>query len=135
MKKVKLTMIAIVIIAVIVAMVILPGCKATTAETTAAATTAAATTAAETTAAATTAAATEAAVTTVDPETALFAYVLHVAIPFTESIRRGAMNAAKDYGVKNMEVVAPSKMDTMEQIGLFDAEVQKGVVRFGCSFC
>lgn len=122
MRKVKLTMIALVIIAVMVAMAVLPGCKTEAAETTAAATTAAAET---------TAAATEAAVTTLDPETAMFAYVLHVAIPFTESIRRGAMNAAKDYGVKNMEVVAPSKMDTMEQIGLFDAMVQKGVAGLG----
>ena len=40
------------------------------------------------------------------------------------------MNAAKDYDAK-IDVVSPSKMDTMEQIALFDAEVAKGAVGIG----
>ncbi len=66
----------------------------------------------------------------VEEEQPLFAYVIHVPIPFTDSIRRGALNAAKDYDAK-IDVVSPSKMDTMEQIALFDAEVAKGAVGIG----
>jgi|GEM_PF-1048595 len=127
MKKVKWLTIGIVICVMVLGFA-LSGCAAPAEETAAATTAAPETTAAETAAATTAAEETAAAVETVDPATAQFAFVLHVAIPFTESIRRGALNAGTDYGITNMEVVAPSAMDTAEQIGLFTAEVAKGCV-------
>ncbi len=66
----------------------------------------------------------------VEKEELLFAYVIHVPIPFTESIKRGAENASFDYGA-NTQVVTPSKMDTMEQIALYEAMVAKGAVGIG----
>ena len=127
MKKVKL-FIAIVLTLALVATIAI-GCKTTATETTAAAaeTTASA---AETTAAAaeTTAAAAEttAAVKTMKASDVHLGYVIHVPVPFTDAIKRGAEAAAKDYGV-SIEVVAPSKYDLMEQVSLFEGLVIKGV--------
>ena len=117
MSKVKWIAILAIIVAIIVTMTVVPGCKKTTGETAAATTAAAETTvAAETTAAA----------TTMSPDQLKLAFVIHIAIPFTDAIRRGAEAAAKDYGV-SIDVVAPSKYDVMEQISLFEAELAKGV--------
>ncbi|MHB1376308.1 MAG: sugar ABC transporter substrate-binding protein [Candidatus Humimicrobiaceae bacterium] len=122
MKKVKL-FIALVLTLALVATIAI-GCKTTATATTAAATTAAA----ETTAAAATTAAAEttAAVKTMKASDVHLGYVIHVPIPFTDAIKRGAEAAAKDYGV-SIEVVAPSKYDLMEQVSLFEGLVTKGV--------
>jgi len=114
MFKVKWLSVLALIIAVILAITLIPGCrKVTPATTTAAETTAAETTTAET-------------VKTISPDQLKLAFVIHIAIPFTDAIRRGAEAAAKDYGV-SIDVVAPSKYDVMEQISLFEAEIAKGV--------
>ena len=116
MKKSKILVVCGIIAALIIALAVVPACKAepeviveTVIETQIV---------------------TETTIVEVEKEDPLFAYVIHVPIPFTDSIRRGAENAAKDYDAK-IEVVAPSKMDTMEQIALFEAMVAKGAVGIG----
>ena len=121
MKKVKLFIAIVLTLAMVATLAI--GCATTATETTAAAaeTTAAA---AETTAAA--AETTAAAGGTMKAEDIKLGYVIHVPIPFTDQIKRGAEAAAKDYGV-SIEVVAPSKYDLLEQVALFEGLVTKGV--------
>jgi ABC-type sugar transport system substrate-binding protein len=62
-----------------------------------------------------------------EKEEMFFAYVIHIPTPFTESIKRGAEAAALNYNA-SMEVVIPSKFDTLEQIALFEAMIAKGAV-------
>jgi len=55
-----------------------------------------------------------------------FGVILHVTSPYTDSIRRGAEAAGKDYGV-NVEVICPEKpYDTLTQIAMFDGFIAKG---------
>lgn len=125
MKKTVLWFLVVVLAVSMLSFFTLSGCKKTAATTTAAAETTAAetttTAAAETTAAETT----KASVTTVPSDT-LFAAVLHISSAFANTIKRGAENAAKDYGATNMQVLIPSKMEATEQIALFDSMVEKG---------
>ncbi|MEI7615544.1 MAG: substrate-binding domain-containing protein, partial [Actinomycetota bacterium] len=60
------------------------------------------------------------------PADTLFGVVLHISSAFANTIGRGAMAAAKDYGATKVEIVIPSKMEATEQIALFDAMVSKG---------
>src|SRR5512133_2951425 len=53
-------------------------------------------------------------------------YTLHAPVPFTEEIKFGALQAAKDFGV-DVEVVAPDKYDPQQQISLFEGFISKGV--------
>ncbi len=117
MKKVKLLIVAGVVGALILALAILPGCTQPE-------------TIVETVIETVTETVTETVEVEVEKEDILFAYVIHVPIPFTESIKRGAENAASDYGA-TIEVVTPSKMDTMEQIALYEAMVAKGAKGIG----
>ncbi len=68
----------------------------------------------------------EEAMETIAPEDLKLGYVIHVPIPFTDAIRRGAEAAAKEYGV-DVEIIAPSKYDAMEQIALYEGLLAKGM--------
>ena len=52
-------------------------------------------------------------------------YVIHVPNPFTEVIRRGAVQAGKDLGI-NVEVVVPTQYDPEQGVALFESLVAKG---------
>jgi ribose transport system substrate-binding protein len=122
MKTLKLIASVSLAVAIVLALVIFPGC---TAEAPAAPAETAPAAPAETEAAAEEPAeAPESG--TIAKEDISLGYVIHVAIPFTDSIKRGAEAAAADYGVK-IEVVAPSEYDLMEQIALFEGLLTKGV--------
>ena len=58
-----------------------------------------------------------------DPQ---FGCVLHVPVPFTSYIQRGAEDAGRDYGVK-VQVVCPPKYDPQAAIALFEGFVTKRV--------
>lgn len=51
-------------------------------------------------------------------------YVLHGLNDFTQVIKRGAEDAAKELGV-DVEVVGPSSFDANEAIGMFESMIQK----------
>jgi ABC-type sugar transport system substrate-binding protein len=79
----------------------------------------------ETTAAETTAAET-AASETIAAKDLTVGINLYFISPFTSSMVRGAEAAGKDYGIK-IDVAASENADTMQQIGLFEGQISKGV--------
>jgi ABC-type sugar transport system substrate-binding protein len=55
-----------------------------------------------------------------------FGYVLHVPVPFTAAIQKGAEDAGKDFGVQ-VQVVCPPKYDPQAAIALFEGFVTQKV--------
>jgi len=59
-------------------------------------------------------------------KTLKFGYVLHLPIPFTSYIQKGAEDAGRDFGVE-VEVVCPPKYNPQTAIALFEGFVTKRV--------